>query len=92
MRFILYFLFFYITFRLIRRLLFGPRPTKRVYVNWGSNRTNENPFGFNNQRRSDESEASAEPRVGQFGPKNGSSDSQKKLNNVEDADFEEIKS
>ena len=92
MRFILYFLFFYITFRLIRRLLFGPRPTKRVYVKWGSNRTNENPFGFNNPRHADESEASAEPRVGQFGHKSASSDNQKKLKNVEDADFEEIKS
>ncbi|HAC14400.1 MAG TPA: hypothetical protein DCE78_00425 [Bacteroidetes bacterium] len=92
MKFILYFLFFYITFRLIRRLLFGPRPTKRVYVNWGTNTTNESPFGFNNQRHTDESTNTSEPRVGQFGRNNGPSVEPKKLNNVEDADFEEIKS
>ena len=92
MKFILYFLFFYITFRLIRRLLFGPRPTKRVFVNWGTNRTNESPFGFDNQRHPDESANTSEPRVGQFRTNNGSSIEPKKLNDVEDADFEEIKS
>lgn len=92
MKFILYFLFFYTTFRLVRRLLFGPRPKERVFVNWGSNRTSASPFGFNNQRRPDESTNTSEPRVGQFRASNGPSVEPKKLKDVEDADFEEIKS
>lgn len=89
MKLILYFLFFYVIFRVIRRLIFGPKPKRRVYVNWGQTQQGGfNPFG---QPQQQETRNSDEPSVGKFrNPSSNQTDS-RRLSNVEDADFEEIK-
>lgn len=90
MRLLLYFLFFYIIYRVLRRLILGPRPKRRVYVNWGQTQQGGfNPFG---QSQSQDKRNSDEPRVGRFGSQQSNQADSRKLSNVEDADFEEIKS
>lgn len=89
MRFILYFLFVYIIYRLLRRLIFGPKPKRRVYVNWGqSNQGGFNPF---ERQNTGDPQNSDEPRVGQFRNQTSTKADSQRLTNVEDADFEEIK-
>lgn len=84
MRFIIYFILFYIIIRIVRRLIFGPPPKRRVYVNWG--RTGgfdprANPHQ-NNQTSHPEDDT---PRVGNL------TNRSKNLGAIQDADFEEIK-
>lgn len=90
MKLILYFLFFYVFYRVLRRLIFGPKPKRRVYVNWGqAQQGGFNPFG---QPQAQQARNTDEPSVGRFqNPSSNQADS-RKLSNVEDADFEEIKS
>lgn len=90
MRFLLYFLFFYAIYRVLRRLVFGPKPKRRFYVNWGQTQQGGfNPFG---QTQPQDSRNPDEPSVGRFKNQTSNSSDSRKLSNVEDADYEEIKS
>jgi hypothetical protein len=91
MKLLLYFLFVYVTYRVIRRLLFGPKPNRRVYMNWGNgSQSGRSPF---EQQRPNESAEydSSNPPVGKFGSTHPKSSNTNRLRNVQDADFEEIK-
>jgi len=91
MRFLLYFFLFYFIIRLVRRLIYGPKPKRRFYVNFGTGQSG-NPFG--RQAGNDEgfkrSANDGEPHVGSFTNRNKSQTSQNTLQNVQDAEFEEI--
>lgn len=89
MKFILYFIFFYVFFRILRRLIFGPKPKRRVYVNWGS--TQQGGFNPFEQTTRQDTRTSDEPSVGQFRNPTSETRTSPRLSNVEDADFEEIK-
>ncbi len=90
MRLILYFLLFYVIYRLLRRLIFGPKPKRRVYVNWGhAQQGGFNPF---EQKTTRDTRTSDEPSVGQFRNSTSAQTDSRRLSNVEDADYEEIKS
>jgi len=90
MRLILYFLFIYVIYRVVRRLIFGPKPKRRVYVNWG--RTQQGTYGPYGNSRPQDTRNSDEPSVGRFNTQTSNQADPRKLTNVEDADFEEIKS
>lgn len=75
-------------FRLVRRLLFGPRPKRTVFVNWGQT---GNPNPFDQRNTGHDQSKSNEPHVGRFRGQESAGTSTKKLENVQDADFEEIK-
>jgi hypothetical protein len=92
MRFLLYFFMFYFMIRLVRRLIYGPKPKRRFYVNFGTNQS-KNPY--DRQKSDDEFRRSTnegEPHVGSFNNKNKSQSSKSALQNIQDADFEEINS
>jgi len=90
MKLILYFLFFYVFYRILRRLIFGPKPKRRVYVNWGQTQQGGfNPFG---QAQQQDTQNTDEPSVGRFRSQTTTQADSRKLSNIEDADFEEIKS
>lgn len=92
MRFLLYFFLFYFIIRLVRRLIYGPKPKRRFYVNFGTNHP-DNPY----EHRSREDEYrrpsnDGEPQVGSFNNKNKTQSGKSALQNIQDADFEEINS
>lgn len=92
MRFLLYFFLFYFIIRLVRRLIYGPKPKRRFYVNFGTNQPG-NPF--EHRSREDEYRRSSddgEPQVGSFNNKNKTQSGKSALQNIQDADFEEINS
>jgi len=91
MRFILYFFLFYFIIRLVRRLIYGPKPKRRFYVNFGSRQAGD-PFNTQStQTDFDQSANKGEPQVGSFNARKQSQTKQSSLQNIQDADFEEIK-
>jgi hypothetical protein len=89
MRLILYFLLFYVIYRLFRRLIFGPKPKRRVYVNWG--RTQQGGFNPFEQAQPRDTRNPDEPSVGSFRTSSSKQSESPRLSNIEDADYEEIK-
>lgn len=91
MRFILYFLLFYFIIKLVRRLIYGPKPKRRFYVNFGTGQAG-NPYNTrNSQTDFDQSANEGEPQVGSFNARKQSQSKHTSLQNIQDADFEEIK-
>jgi hypothetical protein len=93
MRFILYFIFFYILFRivhsLVRRALFGPKKRSSFYVNWGS------AGGAAGSPRDAYSRAASEPNADEpmVGGRAGSQknvSAARELRNIQEAEFVEV--
>lgn len=93
MRFIIYFLLFYFIIRLVRYFIYGPKPKRHFYVNFGRSNTGS-PFGFEKEQ-ADPVNARAgdpdEPHVGRFQTHTKTASKNKHLQNIQDADFEELK-
>jgi hypothetical protein len=92
MRTILYFIFFYLFYRIIRRLIMGPRPKRTFYVNfgkggaWGGATQPSDPFKDHNARHADD----GEPMVGGRPQGQRSVSDKKRVQDIQDAEFKEI--
>lgn len=94
MRTILYFIFFYLFYRILRRLIVGPRPRRSFYVNferggtWGNaSASGSSPFG---DRNYSERTAEGEPMVGGRPKQQTRMNERKRVEDVQDAEFKEI--
>ncbi|MCC5926490.1 MAG: hypothetical protein JJU41_08000 [Bacteroidetes bacterium] len=91
MRTILYIIFFYLFYRILRRLIMGPRPKRTFYVNFGKTGPWQSSQGQSHSytRRDNNASGNGEPMVGGR-PQENSSVQKKRVQDIQDAEFKEI--
>lgn len=102
MRTILFILFFYLFYRILRRLIMGPRPRRTFYVNFGrggpfgQQQPGSGPFGQASSgsdpygRTTNGNAYSDEPMVGGRPQQQRRVDDKKQVQDIQDAEFKEI--
>ncbi|MCH8494719.1 MAG: hypothetical protein LAT57_03690 [Balneolales bacterium] len=93
MRFILYFIFFYIFIKIVRRLIMGPRPKRTFHVNWGAYQQQQQGSagqGQSNGYQRASSTDDGEPLVGGMNSGQRRVPNSKNIHDVQDAEFKEI--
>jgi hypothetical protein len=92
LRFLAIFLLVYFSIKIVRRLLFGPRPKRHVYMQWGKGGWNPqagaDPFNRTGPMADTDNN---EPQVGGVNPTQRKMPQNKRLQDIQDAEFEEIK-
>jgi|GEM_PF-3918000 len=94
MRFILYFIFFYLFYRILRRLIAGPKPRRSFYVNFGTGGVRGNADGaggpFQGYRNASAPAGDDEPMVGGRPKTQPRMEEKQRVRDIQDAEFKEI--